>query len=76
MSQIVVLFIAIVSAIIGLIAGYFITRLIVQNTQIAGVLYVDNSEPGGPAIYTTLSEDVNTYKNGAFKLFLVRRIKK
>lgn len=75
MSQTAVLIIATASAIMGLIAGYFITRLVVQGTQVSGILYVDSSEPDSPAIYTTLSEDPKTYKNGAFKLFLVRRIK-
>ena len=75
MSQIVVLVIAIATAVIGFVTGYFVTRLIVRSTLVAGVLYVDDSEPGDPVIYTTLSEDLHTYRNGALKLFLVRKVK-
>lgn len=76
MNNTMVLIIAFAAAIMGLITGYFITRLIVTSTQVSGTLYVDDSEPESPAIYTTLSEDPKTYRNGSLKLFLVRRIKK
>ena len=59
----------------GCAAGVFAVLHSIREHQIDGVLYVDDA-PDNPSIYTTLNEDFKTFKDGQFKLFLVRRIKK
>ncbi len=71
--------IAIVFIIIALLGGCAIGILGIlggiRAHQTDGVLYIDSSTPGEPVIYTILTEDVKKFRNGQFKLFLVRRIK-
>ena len=58
----------------GCAAGVFMVLHSIRKHQIDGVLYVDDA-PDNPSIYTTLFEDFKTFKDGQFKLFLVRRVK-
>ena len=58
----------------GCAAGVFLVLHSIRKHQIDGVLYVDDA-PDNPSIYTTLFEDFKTFKDGQFKLFLVRRVK-
>lgn len=72
--------VAVVFVIIALLGGCAIGILGIlggiRAHQTDGILYIDSSTPGEPVIYTTLNEDVKKFRNGQFKLFLVRRIKK
>ena len=58
----------------GCAAGVFAVLHSIREHQINGILYVDD-DPYNPSIYTTLIEDFKTFKDGQFKLFLVRRVK-
>lgn len=58
----------------GCAAGVFLVLHSIRKHQIDGVLYIDDA-PDNPSIYTTLFEDFKTFKDGQFKLFLVRRVK-
>lgn len=58
----------------GCAAGVFAVLHSIRKHQIDGVLYVDDVSDN-PSIYTTLNEDFKTFKDGQFKLFLVRRVK-
>lgn len=57
----------------GCAAGVFAVLHSIRKHQIDGVLYVDDSVEE-PAIYTTLNDNISSFKNGQFKLLLVRRI--
>lgn len=58
----------------GCAVGVFAVLHSIRKHQINGILYVDD-DPDNPSIYTTLIEDFKTFKDGQFKLFLVRRVK-
>ena len=58
----------------GCAAGIFAVLHSIREHKIDGVLYVDDA-PDNPSIYTTLNEYFKTFKDGQFKLFLVRRVK-
>lgn len=58
----------------GCAAGVFAVLHSIREHQINGILYIDD-DPANPSIYTTLIEDFKTFKDGQFKLFLVRRVK-
>ena len=58
----------------GCAAGVFAVLHSIREHQIDGVLYVDDA-PDNPSLYTTLNEDFKTFKDGQFKLFLVRQVK-
>ncbi len=70
----VVIVLVIIAMFGGCAAGVFAILHSIREHQIDGVLYVDDS-PDNPVIYTTLNEDCKTFKDGQFKLFLVRRVK-
>lgn len=58
----------------GCAAGVFAVLYSIRKHQIDGVLYVEDVGLEKPTMYTTLNEDISTFKNGQFKLLLVRRI--
>ena len=75
MLQIMFVVILVIIAIFGgCAAGVFLVLHSIRKNQIDGVLYVDDA-PDNPSIYTTLNKDFKTFKDGQFKLFLVRRVK-
>ena len=58
----------------GCAAGMFAVLYSIRKHKTDGVLYIDDA-PDNPSIYATLNEDFKTFKDGQFKLFLVRRVK-
>lgn len=75
MLQIMFVVILVIIAIFGgCAAGVFAVLHSIRRHQIDGILYVEDV-PDNPSIYTTLNKDFKTFKDGQFKLFLVRRVK-